>query len=80
MIEISNANDKPVQRFLGYFLRSVEKSAKLAKVYMRMFVDCSLRARHRPFFFVSLSHFFVTRRLNASYGNHMVTWEKRIVN
>ena len=51
MIEISNANDKPVQRFLGYFLRSVEKSAKLAKVYMRMFVDCSLRARHQPFFF-----------------------------
>ena len=40
MIEISNANNKPVQRFLGYFLRSVEKSAKLAKVYMRLFVDC----------------------------------------
>ena len=40
MIEISNANDKPVQRFLGYFLRSVEKSVKLAKVYMRLFVDC----------------------------------------
>ena len=51
MIEISNANDKPVQRFLGYFLRSVEKSAKLAKVYMRMFVDCSLRA--------DISHFLL---------------------
>ena len=49
MIEISNANDKPVQRFLGYFLRSVEKSAKLAKVYMRMFVDSSLRG-DIPFF------------------------------
>ena len=33
MIEITNANDKLVQRFLGYFLRFVEKSAKLAKVY-----------------------------------------------
>ena len=37
MIEITSANDKPVQCFIGYFLRLVEKSAKLAKVYMRMF-------------------------------------------
>ena len=59
MIEISNANNKPVQRFLGYFLRSVERSAKLAKVYMRLCVNC---------------HFLVSmetseRKLRLSYGD-----------
>ena len=38
MIEISDANYKPAQRFLGCFLRSVEISAKLAKVYIWLFV------------------------------------------
>ena len=77
MIEISNGNNKPVQRFPGYFLRYVEKSAKLAKVYFicgcSSIVAC---VQTSPISFCFFVTFPVRRRLNASYGYDVVTWEE----